>query len=304
MTIDTQIGSVSLPSRRDALFRETPLQVAQRLALGCAWGLMPARIADVPDVLRAMARDWIAPPRGLPDAAGAPSSGIAGIAHDLAPETLREAYARGLYPLAHAGPMKWRSPLQRSLLFFPELHIAKRLRRQMRQGRYRVTFDRDIEGVLAACAGTREGRLPLTWITPRIMHAYAEAFDAGLVHSFEVWNERGELAGGGYGVAVGGTFSTESQFSREPNTSKIGFTVLNYHLSRWGFAFNDGKHLTPTTRDMGFREVPHGDYLARLDAAVRLPGKAGRWSAEAGVRDVAEWRPGSMTEINAAGIRR
>ena len=56
------------------------------------------------------------------------------------------------------------------------------------------------------------------------MHAFAEAFDAGFAHSFEVWNDKGELAGGGYGLAIGGSFVTESQFSREPNTSKIGFS--------------------------------------------------------------------------------
>jgi leucyl/phenylalanyl-tRNA--protein transferase len=154
-----------------------------------------------------------------------------------------------------------------------------------------VTFDRDIEGVLKACAGVRMGRLPLTWITPRVMRAYAAAFDAGLVHSFEVWNERGELAGGGYGVATGGAFSTESQFSVEPNTSKIGFIVLNFHLARWGFAFNDGKLLTPTTRDMGFKEIRRSDYLARLREAVSLPGKPGRWSLEADLTAVADWQP-------------
>jgi leucyl/phenylalanyl-tRNA--protein transferase len=254
---------------------------------------MPGRIAGVPNVLGMVLRETIAPRTALPDPAMAYDAppGLVGVAHDISVETLREAYARGLYPHAHVEPLKWWSPPQRSLLFFEELHIAKRLRRQMRQGRYRVTFDRDIAGVLTACAGARVGRFPLTWITPRIMYAYAEAFDAGLVHSFEVWNERGELVGGGYGVAVGGTFATESQFSHEPNTSKIGFTVLNYHLSRWGFAYNDGKLLTPTTRDMGFREVPRAEYLARLSDAVRAPGKPGRWSVEADAREIADWQP-------------
>ena len=113
------------------------------------------------------------------------------------------------------------------------------------------------------------------------MRAYAELFDAGYAHSFEVWNERGDLAGGGYGVAVDGVFVTESQFSREANTSKIGFTVLNWHLARWGFAFNDGKLMTPTCHDMGFREIPRSDYLGQLAHAARRPDKAGRWQAEA-----------------------
>src|SRR5690242_1446758 len=229
--------------RRAALFRESPLEWSERWALGLAWGLSPRRVGGVPGLLRLCARELLAPDYALPDperALAAPA-GLAGIVHDLTLPKLVEAYRRAPYPLTHAGPLKCWSPPARSLLFFDELHIAKRLRRQMRQGRYSVTFDHDFDGVIKACAGARAGRWHLTWITPRIMRAYAEAFDAGLAHSFEVWNEKGELAGGGYGIAVGGAFMTESQFSGEPNTSKIGFTVLNWHLAHWGFAFNDGK---------------------------------------------------------------
>jgi leucyl/phenylalanyl-tRNA--protein transferase len=123
------------------------------------------------------------------------------------------------------------------------------------------------------------------------MRAYAALFDAGHAHSFEVWNEKGELAGGGYGVSVGGAFSTESQFSHEPNTSKIGFAVLNWHLARWDYAFNDGKLMTPTCQDMGFREIPRAEFLTRLEQAGRRQGKSGRWQTEADVAAVADWQP-------------
>jgi len=226
-----------------------------------------------------------------PEAALASPPGLAGIVHDLAAPTLVEAYERGLYPFSHLAPLKWWSPPTRSLLFFDELHIAKRLRRLMRQGHYTVTFDRDFEGVIKACAGTRAGRWHVTWITPKIMHAFAQAFDAGHAHSFEVWNEKGELAGGGYGIAIGNSFVTESQFSREPNTSKIGFTALNWHLAQWGFAFNDGKLMTPTCRDMGFREVPRSDFLGRLAQAERKPERIGRWQVEADLATIANWQP-------------
>ena len=118
-------------------------------------------------------------------------------------------------------------------------------------------------------------------------------------HSFEVWNAKGELAGGGYGVAVGNSFVTESQFSNEPNTSKIGFTVLNWHLAHWSFAFNDGKMLTPTTRDMGFREIPRGDYLAELRDAGRKAGRPGRWQVEADLATIADWQPHGAAKIAA-----
>jgi leucyl/phenylalanyl-tRNA---protein transferase len=298
MAYETQRMSIPVAAsgraqRRAALFRESLPSMAERWALGFAWALMPSRIAGVPNLLRLYARELLAPDYALPDPEHALNSppGLASIVHDFTAPTLLAAYRRGLYPLAHIGPLKWWSPPTRSLLFFDELHIAKRLRRQMRHERYTVTFDRDFEGVIAGCADNRAKRWHLTWITPKIMRAYAELFDAGHAHSFEVWNERGELAGGGYGVAVGSSFVTESQFSREPNTSKIGFTVLHWHLAHWGFAFNDGKLMTPTCRDMGFREIPRAEFLARLRDAQRSPGRPGRWQVETDAMAAANWRP-------------
>ncbi len=115
----------------------------------------------------------------------------------------------------------------------------------MRQDRYRVTFDRDFEGVIAACAGRRQNRWHLTWLTPRMMRVYAEAFDAGHTHSYEVWNKAGKLVGGGFGTAYGVGFTGDSQFAHESNASKIGLAVLCWHLAHWGFKFFDGKLIGP-----------------------------------------------------------
>jgi len=181
--------------------------------------------------------------------------------------------------------------------------MSKRLRRLMRQGTYAVTFDRDFEGVIKACAGKRDGRWHLTWITPRIMRAYAALFDDGLVHSFEVWNGDGELVGGGYGVAIGRVFFTESQFSREDNTSKIGFSVLNWHLAKLGYGLNDGKWATPTILDMGFRLLPRSEFLRLLGETVGEEGTRGRWSVEASPEIVANWQPGKSGH-SQSGLRR
>jgi leucyl/phenylalanyl-tRNA--protein transferase len=289
------VAASARAARRAALFRETMVQKGERWTLGLAWALSPKRISGLPGLLRLCFDEMLAPDYALPapERALESPSGLAGIVHDFSLPTLLDAHRRGLYPFAHIAPLKWWSPPNRSVLFFNELHIAKRLRRQMRQGHYTVTFDRDFEGVITGCAGRRAGRWHVTWVTPKIMNAYAQAFDAGYAHSFEVWNEKGELAGGGYGVAIGGAFITESQFSQEPNTSKIGFTVLNWHLAQWGFAFNDGKMMTPTCDGMGFREIPRGDYLARLAQASRKHDRIGRWQAETDVATVANWLPGA-----------
>jgi leucyl/phenylalanyl-tRNA---protein transferase len=294
LTLSQTVGA----DRRAALFRDDLLNIAERWTLGLAWALTPKRIGGVPGLARLCFDEFLAPDYALPDpehALDAPP-GLAGLVHDFTLPTLLAAYRRGLYPWAHIGPLKWWSPPQRSLLFFKDFHISNNLRRLMQQGRYTVTFDRDFEGVIAACAGRRADRWHLTWITPRIMRAYAEAFDAGHVHSYEVWNKAGELVAGGYGIVTGGAFSGESQFAHEPNASKLGLAVLNWHLARWGFRFFDGKLIGPLWASLGCREIPRRDYLVQLAEAVRLPGMSGRWQVETDLATVANWRPANSSE--------
>lgn len=131
----------------------------------------------------------------------------------------------------------------------------------------------------------------VTWITPRVMHAYADLHDAGFIHSFEVWNAQNELVSGGYGAAMGWIFFTESQFSHEPDTSKLGFALLNRHLERWGYVLNDGKQMTPTIQPMGFRMIPRREFQDHLRASIDEPGRTGRWQTELGLEAIAKANP-------------
>jgi leucyl/phenylalanyl-tRNA---protein transferase len=96
------------------------------------------------------------------------------------------------------------------------------------------------------------------------MHLYAEMADAGHAHSFEVWDETGELVGGGYGVAVGRVFITESLFSRSPSASKMAMQSMNFHLHRWGYLMNDVKDFAPHFANIGSRHMTRADYAAIL----------------------------------------
>lgn len=281
--------------RRAALFRESALDAAERWTLAAARAFKPSRLGALPGFAKIYFEEFLAPNYALPDPDRALDNppGLAGLVHDeLTLSTLLAAYRRGLYPLAHVAPLKWWSPPQRSALLFPDMHISKNLGKTMRQHRYSVTFDRDIEQVILRCAGRRKGRWHLTWITPRMMHLYADAYDAGHVHSFEVWNERGELAGGGYGIGYGMGFTSESQFTVESNAARIGMTVLNWHLAKWGYCFNDGKLMGPLWQAMGFKDMPRAEFLLRVEAAARLPGKTGRWQVEDGIDTISHWRRG------------
>lgn len=279
-------------ARRRALFRERPQDTVRRLALGSVWALRPKRIAGLPGLAMMQMSHWIAPDEAVPDPGRATAHplGLCGIAHDLSAPVLIEAYRRGLYPHCHVGPAKWWSPPQRCILAFDDLHLSKRLRSRLRQNRYRVTFDRDFDAVMKACAAPRDGKWALTWITPRIMHAFAALHDAGHAHSYEVWNEHGELVAGGYGVAAGGCFTIESQFTRESHCSKIGFAVLNWHLAHWGFLLADNKGATRNTLEAGFRVVPRATFEQRLAEAQRITPPA-QWRVEADLPTVAAWQP-------------
>jgi leucyl/phenylalanyl-tRNA--protein transferase len=306
MTLDAHPLSLSgthegVTERRAALFRETPAETVERWLLGAAWACKPGRMQGLPALARLWVTDLVSPVSGMPDpekSLNAPR-GLCGIAHDISPQTLVEAYRQGLFTFAHFGPLKWFSLPERCVLFLEEMHVSKKIKRLLRQGRYRVTFDRDFERVISACAGRRDGKWHVTWITPRIMRAYADLYDAGYVHSFEVWNAEGALVGGGYGVALGRVFFTESQFSLESDTSKLGFTVLNQHLADWGFVLNDGKWQTPTIQAMGFRDIPRAAFRARLDLDrdMTAPLKSGRWQVEANLSPVASACPATSRDL-------
>jgi len=284
----TPVGLASLHAqdrrgKRARLFRETPSETALRWLMGTAYACHPKRIADLPFLLwwstLDLARGGTAVPG--PGTTRARPDTFAGVARDVSPERILAAARLGYFPWCHFGPLKWWTRSRRMVLFLGEQHMPKRLRRDMRKSDYRVTFDTAFDEVIKACSGRRKGRpLGLTWITPQIMRLYADLHDQGHAHSFEVWSADGRLVGGGYGVAIGRIFFTESQFSVESNTSKMGFASLNHHLAKWGYVLNDGKDFTPAIDAIGFRHIPRPEFEALLAEHTRAVGKTGPWTVE------------------------
>lgn len=276
-------------------FRERPADVARRWVLGTAWSLKWPRVLGVPGTLSVLAAHMLGlgPKAGAlpdPERAAPYTKGLVGVCTDLSVATLLDAYGRGLFPFCHIGPVKWWAPPQRMVLRFENFHIEKNLRRRLRNNHFDVTFDQDFRAVMEGCAEPRPGRPHLTWITPRIMDAFAALHAAGHAHSVEVWDKEGNLAGGLYGLAVGGAFFTESQFVRKRDASKVGFATLNCHLQAWGFALNDGKHATPNLAHLGFQLMPRAEFTALLAANSAPCGPSGRWQVDESL-DVGNWDP-------------
>ncbi len=277
-----------------------------QLAMGLAYALKPNRLQDVLPLCRAMARDLLNGRKntGLPQVADALDrpDGYCGLVRDLDPETLNEAYARGLFPFSHIGPIKWWSPKARAVLFFDQYKLDKNVRRRLRNNHFTITFDTSFSDVMNACAEPRQGSHGLTWINERMINAYTRAHRLGIAHSVEVWDENGDLAGGAYGYSVGRVFFTESQFHRKRDASKVGFAVLNRHLQHWGYAFNDGKDQTGHLQSMGFASIPRDDFTLFLDthARVKAP-KPGRWKVNSQL-DVAGWVPGECEGLKTSEV--
>jgi leucyl/phenylalanyl-tRNA--protein transferase len=129
-----------------------------------------------------------------------------------------------------------------------------------------VTVNRAFAAVMQGCSVRAEG----TWITPDMLRGYRRLHEMGYAHSVEAW--RGdELAGGVYGVSLGGLFSAESMFHRQSDASSVALAALVERLRSHGFALLDVQMVTEHTSKLGAVEIPRSTYLAMLRDAVRLP---------------------------------
>jgi leucyl/phenylalanyl-tRNA---protein transferase len=182
------------------------------------------------------------------------------------------------WPMWDDDPVAWWSPDPRAVIELDGLLISRRLERTIRSGKFRVTLDRDFEGVIRGCA-TAGDRPNNTWLTPSMIAAYCRMHELGHAHSVEVWSDlplpagegRGEgaLVGGTYGVAVGGLFAAESMFHRVRDASKVAVVHLVSNLRERGYELLDIQQWTPHTGRMGAVEISREEYLRRLSHAVQ-----------------------------------
>jgi leucyl/phenylalanyl-tRNA---protein transferase len=214
----------------------------------------------------------IPPSRFFPPADEADMEGIIGFGGELTPEWLLDAYQHGIFPWPLGDiqwPMCWWSPDPRAIIELDRFHVAQRLRRTCKSGRFTLTLDRDFSGVIRGCAtaGDRKGN---TWLTKKMIAAYIRLHRLGHAHSVEAWQDE-KLAGGTYGVAIGGLFAAETMFYRVRDASKVALVHLVEHLKQRGYTLLDIQQLTPHTARFGAIEIPRGEYLTRLAEAINKP---------------------------------
>lgn len=183
------------------------------------------------------------------------------------PALLIRAYREGVFPMAlEDGEIGWFSPDPRAILPLETFHVPSRLARLIRRGEFEIAIDREFEEVLRACADRTEG----TWISEEIVEAYTALHRLGLAHSVEAW-QGSAMAGGLYGVHLGGAFFGESMFHRATDASKVALAALVDRLVRRGFTLLDVQWVTPHLARFGAIEISRTEYLARLRRALERP---------------------------------
>lgn len=162
--------------------------------------------------------------------------------------------------------LAWWSPDPRGILPLDRLRVTRSLRSSC--NRYRVTIDAAFEEVIDACADpSRPGR----WINRAVRDAYVELHRLGWAHSVEAWTPEGALAGGLYGVAIGGLFAGESMFHHQRDASKVALVSLVSVLRVNAGAMLDVQWVTSHLASLGAVEIPRDEYLARLHVALQQP---------------------------------
>jgi len=182
------------------------------------------------------------------------------------PQFLLTAYCNGHFPMADAktGEIGWYAPDPRAVFELEEFKVPRSLKLTIRKRVFDVRWNTRFEDVMKGCASRDE-----TWISDEIIRSYVRLHELGYAHSVESWKD-GKLAGGLYGVAVGGAFFGESMFSAVRDASKVALVALVDRLRERGFRLLDTQFLTPHLARFGAREIPKKEYLKKLEAAITM----------------------------------
>ena len=199
------------------------------------------------------------------------------------PLQLLACYTRGVFPMADARDddrIFLVDPEHRGVLPLVGFHVPRRLARTVRAEPFEIRFDTAFDEVVALCAETAPDRSE-TWINPVIQDLYSQLFAMGHAHSVECWRD-GKLAGGLYGVSLGGAFFGESMFSRANDASKVALVHLVARLNIGGYRLLDAQFITEHLAQFDAEEIPRTIYHRRLAEALAIKAAFGDQPALAG----------------------
>jgi len=204
-------------------------------------------------------------------------NGLLCVGGDLSTERILLAYSSGIFPwYSENEPVLWWSPDPRLILYPEKIKISRSLKKKIKTNTFKVTIDQAFNDVIYACANTRIQNSEETWLTDEMIAAYKRLHKEGFAHSIECWKDD-ELAGGLYGISLGGCFFGESMFTNISDASKIALVKLADFLKENGFDLIDCQITTDHLTSMGGFEVPRQTFLKQLKNSLEKPTISGQW---------------------------
>lgn len=199
-------------------------------------------------------------------------SGLVAMGGDLEVDTLLTAYKSGIFPWPVTEPdipLLWFAPKKRAVLFFKDLKIPTRLKRELKNCDFKFELNRDFSSVIQECKkGETRKNQPGTWITDEMEKAYLDFHKAGHATSFETYNAEGKLVGGLYGVAIKSFFAGESMFYKEKGASKFALISGVEYLKNRGVTWMDIQVMSPLLKQLGAKEITRQAYMKLLEEAL------------------------------------
>lgn len=191
---------------------------------------------------------------------------LVAVTRELTVSDVEAAYRKGIFPMhdPDSGLFTWHRPPKRAILPLAEFHISRSLAHTLKRAQFTCTYDTDFAGIMDACSDRET-----TWISDDFKRVYGELHRSGKAHSVEIRVD-GQLAGGTYGVHLGGAFFAESKFHRVRDMSKVALAKLVERLTGRGFVLLEVQYLTRHLSQFGVREITNREYQVMLQAALRL----------------------------------
>jgi leucyl/phenylalanyl-tRNA--protein transferase len=182
------------------------------------------------------------------------------------PAELAAAYAAGCFPMDVDGRIGFYECDPRTVIPIDGFRVPSSVARALRGKDFEVCVDTVFDEVVAACGGMRQGG---AWLSGRLADAYCDAHAAGFAHSVEVWCA-GRLAGGLFGVAIGGLFTSESMFHRVSDAGSAALVATHAHLAARDFILWDIQMSSLHTARFGAVDITPEEYRRRLADALPL----------------------------------
>jgi len=202
-----------------------------------------------------LSSEHIFPPIALAD-----EFGIVAVGGDLDPKRLLAAYQQGIFPWYNEGePILWHSPHWRMVLFPNEIYISKSMRKILRDGTFKVTFNQNFEAVVRNCKTIERPGQEGTWLNNELEESLIALHKQGHAKSVEVWQDD-QLVGGLYGLDLGHVFCGESMFSHVSNASKVAFIWLAQKLEKEKYQILDCQVYNEHLASLGAVEIPQSEF--------------------------------------------